>query len=331
MKGQLSLTDFVCLPENRSGFVAVHDLAEILLAGQTSELSVLFLHGPPGSGKSHLLAGLAREITSHSSFSVLSFRAEEMPWPSEAEALVEEAGAADLLIIDDLQHLPLYWSESLIQLLDHRQAHQKATALAARSSPQQLSRRGASFPARLTSRLAAGLVVALDVLQTASRLRFLQELGRRRQLPLPDEVASWLAENLRGGGRQLETAVRQLTVLARDCPHGMTIRQVAGHFCEQAEAARPSVERIAQKVSGYFGVKTRHLQSAHRVRSVLVPRQVGMYLARRLTGLSLDQIGAYFGGRDHSTVLHACRKIEHTLASDVGLSGAVRQLQAELT
>ncbi|HYT93717.1 MAG TPA: helix-turn-helix domain-containing protein, partial [Gemmataceae bacterium] len=94
---------------------------------------------------------------------------------------------------------------------------------------------------------------------------------------------------------------------------------------------RITVERIAERVGGYFRVEPAQLQSRRRYRGVLLPRQVGMYLARQLTGLSLEQIGAYFGGRDHSTVLHACRKVEQALDSDAALSGAVRQLHAELT
>ncbi|MGH7226914.1 MAG: helix-turn-helix domain-containing protein, partial [Gemmataceae bacterium] len=80
----------------------------------------------------------------------------------------------------------------------------------------------------------------------------------------------------------------------------------------------------------YFQVEPRQLQERGRTRQTLLPRQIGMYLARRLTALSLQQIGAYFGGHDHSTVLHACRKVEQALAHDAGLCGAVRQLHADL-
>ena len=90
------------------------------------------------------------------------------------------------------------------------------------------------------------------------------------------------------------------------------------------------MERIAQRVGRYFQVEPRQLQSRARSRNALLPRQVGMYLARQLTELSLQQIGAYFGGRDHSTVLHACRKVEEAMAHDRTLSGAVRQLHADL-
>ena len=105
---------------------------------------------------------------------------------------------------------------------------------------------------------------------------------------------------------------------------------VAESFRADADARRATVESIAQRVGRYFRVEPRRLQGRDRSRQALLPRQVGMYLARRLTDLSLEQIGAYFGGRDHSTVLHACRKVEQALADDLALSGAVRQLQADL-
>src|SRR5262249_50059018 len=109
-----------------------------------------------------------------------------------------------------------------------------------------------------------------------------------------------------------------------------TVNDVAAHFRAEAESGRPTVERITQWVGRYFQVEPRQLQSRSRLRTALVPRQVSMYLARQLTDLSLEQIGAYFGGRDHTTVLHACRKVEQALTDDVPLSQAVRQLHADL-
>jgi chromosomal replication initiator protein len=104
---------------------------------------------------------------------------------------------------------------------------------------------------------------------------------------------------------------------------------LATHFQEHARQ-KPTMQRIAQRVSGYFRVHVGTLQSRTRCRNVLLPRQVGMYLGRQLTELSLNAIGEFFGGRDHSTVLHACNKVEQELRSDPVLSGAVRQLEREL-
>src|SRR5262249_33812316 len=181
------------------------------------------------------------------------------------------------------------------------------------------------------SRLAGGLVVALESLSAPSRLMLLQDKAQRRQLAISREVLAWLAEHLTGGGRQLEGAIARLETLARLHQRPPDLATGAEHVREQALAGRPTVERIAQRVGGYFRVEPRQLQSRRRSRQVLLPRQVGMYLARQLTGLSLEQIGAYFGGRDHSTVLHACRKMEQALADNAVLSGAVRQLHSDLT
>jgi chromosomal replication initiator protein len=186
------------------------------------------------------------------------------------------------------------------------------------------------LPNRLVSRLAGGLVVGIEALSAGSRLALLRDRAQRRQLAVRPEVLAWLADNVTGGGRQLEGALARLEALTRLHGRSLDLDAVAEHFRTEADAARPTVERIVVRVGGYFRVEPRQLCSARRSRNVLLPRQVGMYLARQLTGLSLEQIGAHFGGRDHSTVLHACRKVEQALNRDALVAGAVRQLHAEL-
>jgi chromosomal replication initiator protein len=174
------------------------------------------------------------------------------------------------------------------------------------------------------------LVVALEPLGPPGRLAFLVDAARRRQLAVQNDILTWLAKHLTGGGRPLEGAVNQLAALAQLQRGPLDLQTVAAHFQTQADAGRPTVERIAQQVERYFRLEDGLLLSRRRYRHVVLPRQVGMYLTRRLTGLSLGQIGAYFGGRDHSTVLHACRKVERSMARDAILGGAVRQIYADL-
>jgi chromosomal replication initiator protein len=245
-------------------------------------------------------------------------------------SLVEEAQQCDLLILEDLQHLPVPAAESLVQIIDYRQAHQRPMVFTGTTGPRHLAHRGVRFPARLTSRLAAGLVVALEPLKIGSRQRFLEELAQRTQLALPRDIVHWLARNLTGGGRQLEGAVSQLATLNKVGRRPLDLKSVTAHFRVQVDAIRPSVARITTQVGGYFSIEPRQLQSRRRHHNVLLPRQISMYLARQLTDLSLEQIGAYFGGRDHTTVLHACRKVELAMKKDAVLSGAVRQIHAEL-
>jgi chromosomal replication initiator protein len=140
-------------------------------------------------------------------------------------------------------------------------------------------------------------------------------------------VLDWLAEHLTGGGRQLDGAVHQLDALQKLLRRPPSLADLREHFL--ADGGKPTVERIVAHVSGYYRVEPRQLQSPRRQRRLLRPRQVGMYLARQLTPLTLQQIGAYFG-RDHTTVLHACKKVAAALKTDPALSGAVRQMHAEL-
>jgi chromosomal replication initiator protein len=237
-----------------------------------------------------------------------------------------------VLIVEDMHHFGGPGNgvdavvEPFVQLFDYLLARHRQMIFTANVGPGQLC----GLPSRLTSRLGCGLVVGLEAPREASRLAILRDKAQRRQLPISNEVLVWLAQHLVGGGRQLEGALIQLETMARSRRQPLDVASVSAYFREQADAVRPTVERIAQRVGNYFRVEQKHLQSPRRYQKVLLPRQVGMYLARRLTGLSLQQIGSYFGGRDHSTVLHACRKIEQKLARDVILSGVVKQLAADL-
>jgi chromosomal replication initiator protein len=218
--------------------------------------------------------------------------------------------------VEDLQHLSARAAEAFAPFVDRCRSREQQLVLTAVSGPAQLTH----LPARLTSRLANGLVVGLQALGPASRLALLESLAGRRNLNVGQPVLTWLAEHVAGSGRQLEGAVIRLEGLARLHGRAPDVETVAAHFRDEAEARTPTVERIVQRVGRYFQVEPHEMQSRGRSRQALLPRQVGMYLARRLTKLSLEQIGAYFGGRDHSTVLHACRKVEQALALHADLA-----------
>ncbi len=311
---------FVPLPENRSALLAMQQLADSIHSRQLSGCaSPLFVHGPTGTGKTHLVAALVEELIRQTPDIVIALHsARDMEPASTIDC--------DLLVCEDVQHLPERSAETLVQWFDHLLAHRLPMVFTSTLGPRQL----AHVPARLTSRLACGLVVGIDRLSAASRLTLLRELAQRRQLAVAPEVLSWLAEHLTGGARELDGALARLELLMRGPGRTLDLATVANYFREQVEAARPTAERIAERVSTYFHVESSCLRSPLRSWKVLLPRQVGMYLARQLTGLSLEQIGDYFGGRDHSTVLHACRKVEQALSHDSSLAGAVRQLQMEL-
>lgn len=315
----LTFATFVAVPEVRSALAA----AEQLAADPRGGPHPLFLHGPAGSGKSHLLSALVERLLSRGPRQAVTHLSVS-DWNSLAQRdhdALESARRADLLAVEDVQHLSARGGEALAVVLDERQPRGLPIVLTASAGPRRLG-----LPERLASRLAGGLVVGLEPLSVTSRLLLLQDKAQRRQLAVPTDVLAWLAQHA-ATGRQLDGALVQLEALTRASRRPLDLAVVAEHF---AQPAKPSVDHIARQVGSYFRVELRQLRSEQRGRHILWPRQVGMYLARRLTGLSLTQIGDYFGGRDHSTVLHACRKVERTLAQDARLSGAVRQLYLNL-
>jgi chromosomal replication initiator protein len=337
-RAPLTFARFVACPENRSALLAVQEVAASICARRPVRFSPLFIHGPAGCGKTHLTSALVDEVTRnrlHLAVHVLSARVfgDTIQGRRDfAEFMADISGLSesDLAIVEDLQHLSPRAAESLVQILDNRQTHGRPTVCTATTGLQALHWRGERLPARLTSRLAGGLVVGVQPLQAASRLAILEDKAQRQQLAVSREVLVWLAEHLGGGGRELEGALTQLQTLVGMHSGPLEVAQVATHFGQQARETEVTVERIVEQVSGFYRVPAGQLQSRLRSRKVLLPRQVSMYLARQLTPLSLGEIGSYFGGRDHSTVLHACRKMEQELEHDPVLSGAVQQLQHQL-
>jgi chromosomal replication initiator protein len=323
-----TFTHWVTTPENRFARSAVRRVADCVATGRRAA-NPLFLHGPAGTGKTHLVGALAAEVMRRCPDLIVCLmpaadcRPESPQQPEEWPATAREC---DLLVIEDVQHLPARAVEPLVGVIDARRARGRQMVFTGSEGPGQLTR----LPHRLTSRLACGLVVGLEPLGAASRLTFLADRARRRQLDVGPDVLAWLAEHVGGSARQMEGAVKRLEALARLHGRAPDLAATAEAFREDAGAARPSVERIIERVGRYFRVEPGEVCSRRRGRNALLPRQVGMYLARVLTPLSLEQIGAHFGGRDHSTVLHACRKVEQALARDSALSGAVRQLHADL-
>jgi chromosomal replication initiator protein len=303
-----SLLPWVRLPENEAARQAIDRVRACVLSGRKRRaVNPLFLHGPSGTGKSRLLADLAPPLV---------LNAGELGTP-RGDGLALE-GDAQLVAVEDVQRLPANATETLAALVDRCKARQVQLVCTANAGPALLPH----LPQRLVSRLASGLVVGLGPLGVTSRRLFLTAVLNHHGREIVPAAVGFLAATLPGSARALEGAAARLE-------HLRTLDEVKAAFADDGKA--PTVERILTQVGRYFRVDPGELCSARRSREVLVPRQVSMYLARRLTGLSLVAIGERFGGRDHSTVLHACRKIEEDIETDANLSRAVRELAAGLS
>jgi chromosomal replication initiator protein len=236
----------------------------------------------------------------------------------------------DLLIVEDAQYLSDRGAGPLADLLDHRLVRRRPVVVTAVRGPGQLP----ALPGRLASRLAGGLVVGMEPLGSTSRRRLARSLLAARKLVAEPAVLDWLAARPGGGLRPLLGALAHVESASRVHPPPIPLTAVLASAATEegpgAESTADRLERIARRVGRQYRVEWRRLRGTDRRHETLWPRQVGMYLFRELTGLSLARIGAWFGGRDHTTVLHACRKVEERLADDSDLAGVLRQLRAEL-
>ena len=204
----------------------------------------------------------------------------------------------------------------------------RATIATANTGPAGLTH----LPRRLTSRLAGGLVIQLEPLAAASRRAILADAAKAQAVRLTPDALDWLAEHATGGGVRatlglLQNLAQAAAAAADPLSRAEVEQTLAG--AGQPTLAACDVSTILKRVAAAFGVSEKEMLSTSRLREVLRPRQIAMYLARELTGLSLPRIGTAFDGRDHTTVLHACRKVEEEMTSDAMLAKRVEELRAE--
>ena len=317
-------TRFVPLPENRSAHEAVDRL--IQAAARGADFPLLFIHGPPGSGKSHLAAtAVERVAQGEPPRTALTLGAAElgrellMP-PTERREAAREAAGADLLVLEDVQHLPPAAGDELAAILDRRQTRRRATLVTAVRGPAELGQRS-----RLSSRLAGGLVVSIPPLGESSRRQLAAALCEDRKLKVTDDVIAWLARDP-GGARPILGGIAHLEALAKLHPPPLTLAVVTAQLPPVPQANESPLERIAIQVAERYRVPVKALRGPSRVKNVAWARQVAMSVARA-AGFSFPQIGAYFG-RDHTTVMHSCAKVAERAAADVALARELRELGA---
>jgi len=332
---------FLSGPENALALAGVTALAR----GESEGLSPLVVHGPAGSGKSRLLAGLVGERLMRRPGSSLAHLGAEAFAAACAEAAGRPGGWADLrerfrgvdlLVLEDLHALaraPLALAE-LTHTLDALADRGAAVAVSAREGPGQWR----DWPARLVSRLTGGLAVRVDPPGLATRRRYLLDRARDRGLPMASAAVDLMAEAA-DGYRTLDGWLARLALSARLDRRAIDRALAAAVLADDGldVASDPDtpgpvvglaeIDPIARAVAQRFGLQVRELRSATRRAGVAGPRHLAMHLARTLTGESFRAIGRYFGRRDPATVRHACRAAAARLAADPALAAAADSLR----
>jgi chromosomal replication initiator protein len=296
----------------------------------------LFIHGASGLGKTHILHAVGHEVKRLWPASrVCTVSAErftnEMIYAirhGQTHAFREKYRGVDVLLVDDVQFLA--GKEGTQEEFFHtfnalRDAHKQIVVIAD-LPPKDI----AGFEERLISRFNQGLVADIQQPDLETRIailraRFEQESGG---LPLADDVVLLIADRVRGNVRDLEGCLVRLMALA-----SLAHREVTPELAKEAlaqyvrtEAEHTTPERILAAVSERFGVRPETLVGKRRTQAITQPRQVAMYLMRHLTELSLVEIGRCFGGRDHSTVIHACRQVTERIQSEESFRDKVNAL-----
>jgi chromosomal replication initiator protein len=186
------------------------------------------------------------------------------------------------------------------------------------------------FTRKLVTRFRAGVTAQIRPPGPASRARLLNHFSQSRKLALSGDAADLLGEGLAVSPRELWAALGQIESVSRQHRRPIDSDLVRKFLKQEVAPPKPRLAEISRAVARQFGISSAQLRSRQQSRGIVVPRQCAMLAARQLTGCSLEEIGRFFGGRDHTTVLHACRRLRQLLGHDPELSLNLTQIEALL-
>ncbi|KRC81752.1 chromosomal replication initiator protein DnaA [Sphingomonas sp. Root241] len=332
---RFSFERFVVDSTNRVAFNAAKAVAQPGMP----QFSPLYLHSGTGQGKTHLMHALGQAfLDANPEATAIYVTAERFMFEfvqalrnKDTHAFKTRLRSVDLLMIDDLQFIggKDATQEEFFHTVNEFMSSGKRLVIAADRAPQALE----GFEPRLAGRLGSGLVA--DIKPAELELRRAIVARKLQDMPavdMPDEVMDLLAARITSNVRELEGALNRLLAYANLSNETITIDFAVATLGEVLRSAqrRITIDEIQRAVSSHFEVKQIDLISERRAVAIARPRQIAMYLAKRLTTRSLPEIGRKFGNRDHSTVIHAVKRIEELRGKDVEIDGAVRALMRSL-
>lgn len=322
---------------NRMVHAAARTIADDITA---SHFNPLIVHAGVGLGKTHLLQAIAwRARSRNPKARVLYLTAEYFMWrfasairDKTALNLKESLRDIDVLLIDDLQFLQgkaiqAEFCHLLNELIDSA----RQVVVAADRPPSELE----SLDERVRSRLKGGVTLEMkapdyELRKEILNIRYKEAKIDQPNLDIPEDILHYVARKVSSSGRDVEGAFNQLLIQHRFSEGNMSMEEldkVIAHLIKSADTKRVRIEDIQKIVARQFNVSKNDLLSNRRTRVIVRPRQIAMYLAKVMTPRSLPEIGRRFGGRDHTTVLHAVRKIESMTSDDQKLAHEIELLK----
>ena len=331
----LTFTTFVTGAAN----VLASNAAQRMAATETPQFAPLYLKAATGQGKTHLLHAIGHSyLTAHPRARIFYCSAErfmvEFVQALRQNQTIEfkaRLRGFDLLLVDDIQFIigKASAQEELLYTIDALLAEGKRLVFAADRAPQALD----GVEQRLLSRLSMGLVADIQPADIELRRAILEHrLQRFSPTNVPADVIEFLARTINRNVRELVGGLNKLIAYAQLTGQAVSLQLAEEQLTDilSANRRRITIDEIQRTVCQFYRVDRTEMASKRRARAVVRPRQVAMYLAKVLTPRSYPEIGRKFGGRDHSTVIHAVRLIEDLRARDADMDGDVRSLLRQL-
>jgi len=326
--------NFVVGKPNEFAYAAARRVAE----SDTVSFNPLFLYGGVGLGKTHLMHAVAWHIRERNpNRSVIYLSAEKFMYRfvralryQDTMSFKEQFRSVDVLMIDDVQFIGGKDStqEEFFHTFNSLVDQGRQIIISADKSPSDLQ----GMEERLRSRLGCGLVADIHATSYELRLGIIGSKAEQMGVNVPVKVAEFLAHKITSNVRELEGALNRVVAHAQLVGRDITLEstQEVLHDLLRANDRRITIEEIQKRVAEHFNIRVADMHSARRARQVARPRQVAMYLAKQLTSRSLPEIGRKFGGRDHTTVMHAVKKVEELRAGDSSFAEDVELLRRML-
>jgi chromosomal replication initiator protein len=327
--------NFVVGPSNR----LAHASCVAVSQSPGNTYNPLFVYGNSGLGKTHLLHAVCFEAREKFQNTVIQFLSCE-EFVNKFIRAIEEGNligfqsqfrSVDTLIIDDVQFLREreQSQEEFFHTFNALYNNGKQIILSADSPPGKIP----SLEARLISRFNCGLVARIDPPSYETRIAIIKKKAHLRGLSISDEIAEYTARKVQANIRELEGALTTIYAVATTTGSeiDLELAQTALEGQIKASARHISITDIIGVVTNHFDVRLADLQSKKRSQSITEPRQICMFLARNLTNHSLEEIGGHLGGRDHTTVMHACNKISQVKDTDPKMNSLLNDLTRKIT
>ncbi len=313
--------------------------AALAVSDQTAvNYNPLFIYGGVGLGKTHLLHAVGNHVAAQRQTDrilylsseqfinelISSIREDRMP------QFREKYRNIDLFLVDDIQFIAgkERTQEEFFHTFNTLYHERKQIVLTSDCPPKKI----ATIAEQLRSRFEWGLIADIQPPDLETRIAILKNKAELQHLELPDEVAIYIAHRVKSNIRELEGSLSKIRAYSTFNQQAVTLglAQHVLHDIFDTTPKRVTIELVQQIVANHYQIDLASMKSAIRSRNVTFPRQIAMYLSRELTGLSLPDIGKNFGGRDHTTVIHACKKVERIQTQDTAIKANIMQLREQI-